>query len=270
MGSDSGASLDRVNAVLSQQQRFVRASRSTWALRAWNIPEYVGIARAIGQRIDASAREVSVNDVVADLLVTFQDITGSSIRTYMSTLEFVVRDGMVRRRTKADGWPPVAPLNTVRGAFRNGDNEIRVAHAVTSEMLRGSGQYVHPAVATAAGVHPGERRTFISPHGQITMSWKLSSTTGASLGSLRALAVATGASDGDTLVLAFRLADASLGVTRLGPDVVGVPRLQMLLGHQVRSPVAALAAGLNCRRGDAAAVLRARGDRELASLLDSS
>jgi len=51
--------------------------------------------------------------------------------------------------------------------------------------------------------------------------WKLSSTSGANVGSLRAQAVAVEATVRDTLVLAFRLDDASLEVTRLGPDKVG-------------------------------------------------
>ena len=125
---------------------------------------------------------------------------------------------MVRRRTAADEWPSVPPLNTVRGAFRNGDNEIRLALPVTAEVLRGSGQAIHAAVAAAVGVTPGERRMFASPHGEVTVFWKLSSTTGANVGSLRAQAVAVGATTADTLVLAFRLDDASLEVTRLGPD----------------------------------------------------
>jgi len=95
--------------------------------------------------------------------------------------------------------------------------------------------------------------------------WKLSSTSGANVGSLRAQAVAVEATVRDTLVLAFRLDDASLEVTRLGPDEGGMRRLRHLLGHTVRNPAAALAASLQCRRSEVTAVLRARGDHELAA-----
>ncbi|WP_396922709.1 hypothetical protein [Mycolicibacterium sp.] len=188
----SWTSLKRVNAVLSKDCRFVRASRSTWGLRAWGIPEYVSIAHAIGERIDAHGGNANVNEVMGELRARYPDITESSIRAYIGTLEFITKGGMVRRRTKADDWPPVPPLNTIRGAFRNGANEIRIAVSVTSQLLRGSGQTVHPAVATAVGVSPGEQRTFSSPHGEVTLYWKLASTTGANLGSLRAHAVAVG------------------------------------------------------------------------------
>jgi hypothetical protein len=266
----SRISVERVNAVLSKDSRFARASRSTWGLSTWGLPEYVGIARAIGERIDARGGRATSIEVMSDLRTQFPDIAESSIRSYMSTLEFITIRGMIRRRTKADGWPPVSPLNTIRGSFRNGPNEVRVGIPVTSELLRGSGQAVHPAVATAVGVSPGEDRTFTSPHGAVTLYWKLASTTGANLGSLRAQAAAAGAATGDTLILALRVDDASLEVTRLGSEDEGRARLHKLLGHAVRSPVAALAAGLDCRREDVGAVLRARGDHELARMLDDT
>jgi hypothetical protein len=157
---------------------------------------------------------------------------------------------MVRRRTAADEWPAVPQLNAVRGAFCNGDNEIRLALPVTAEVVRGSGQAIHPAVAAAVEVAPGERRMFASPHGEVTVFWKLSSTSGANVGSLQAQAVAVEATTADTLVLAFGRDDASLEVSRLGPEEAALRRLVHLLGHAVRNPAAALAASLGCRRSD--------------------
>ena len=107
-----------------------------------------------------------------------------------------------------------------------------------------------------------------SPYGEVTLYWKLASTTGANIRSLRAHAVAVQATTGDTLVLALRLHDSSLEVTRLGSSDAGIPRLQKLLGRTVRGPVAARAAILDCRREDVSAVLRARGDHDLVDMLD--
>jgi len=54
-----------------------------------------------------------------------------------------------------------------------------------------------------------------------------------------------------------------------GPaDVSGVARLRRLLGRPVRNPAAAVAASLGCRRAEVAAVLRERGDGNLADLLE--
>ena len=99
------------------------------------------------------------------------------------------------------------------------------------------------------------------------VAWRLSSTNGPSIGSLRAAALATAAELTDTLVLAFGLDDGSLHVARISAEVAGLERLGLLLGRTVRNPAAALATSLNCRRADVAAVLRGRGDDDLADLI---
>ena len=108
-----------------------------------------------GRRRAARGGTATVSEVTADLLASYPDISETSIRTNLSTLRFITKGGVVWRRTKADGWPPVPPLRAVRGAFHNGMNVIRVAIPVTSELLRGSGQALHPAVAAAAATHAG-------------------------------------------------------------------------------------------------------------------
>lgn len=263
-----GISLERVKSVLSIQDRFVRTSRSTWGLREWGVSEYVNIVHAIGELIDAAGGTATTTALVDQLRARYPDISESSIRSYLGTLVFVLEKGVARRRTQADRWPALPRLNTLRGVFRNGPAEIRVAQLVTSEVLRGSGQTVHPAVADAAGVAPGQQRTFTGTHGPVTMAWRLTSTTGASIGSLRAHALALGATAGDTLVLAFRVNDASLEVVRLTGQDASETRLHKLLGHAARKPTSALAAALECRPQEVGAVLRGRGDDELADLLD--
>jgi hypothetical protein len=98
--------------------------------------------------------------------------------------------------------------------------------------------------------------------------WRLSSTNGPAIGSIRATAKTLDVDSTDTLVLVFTLDDASLQVQRIGADVSGVARLRRLLGRPVRHPAAALAASLGCRRADIAAVLRERGDGDLADLIE--
>lgn len=256
-----------VHDALYAEDRFIRASRQTWGLRTWGIDGYVGIFDEITARIDAAGGRMNIEELIADLLSSVPDVAESSIRTYLGTLAFITDAGMVRRRTGADQWPPVAPLYTVRGAFRKGDNEIRLAVPVTHDVLRGSGQPIHPAVAIALGVRPGQRRRFSSPHGPVSVIWRLSSTNGPSIGSVQAPARVTGAALTDTLVLVFGLEDASLDTTRISAEVTGVQRLRRLLGRTVRNPSAALAASLHCRRADVAAVLRHRGEDDLADLI---
>ena len=228
IGADS-TTLRGVREALYADDRFVRASR-TWGLRAWGIDSYAGIVDELGARIDAAGGKMKVDELVDDVRARFPDVAEISVRTYLSTLAFVTEDGIVRRRTDSDKWPPVAPLNTARGAFCNGDNEVRLAVAVSIDVLRGSGLQIRPAVAAALGVNPGERRVFTSPYRDVAVAWRLSSTNGPSLGSLRAAAQALAADLKDTLVLSFGLDEGSLHVARIDAQVTGLPRLSCCSG----------------------------------------
>lgn len=263
-----GLALRTVREALSADDRFVRTSRHAWALRRWDLPEYGGIADEITTQIDAAGGSIRISDLVDLLTLRFPDVAADSIRTYLNTLAFVTEEETVRRRTDADGWPPVRPLNTARGAFRLGDNEIRYAIPVTAQLLRGSAQPVHPAVATALGVPPGASRRFHSPHGAVTIMWRLSSTNGPNTSSLRAHANATGPDPGGTLLLAFDLRSAALEVTSIHEQVSGADRLHQILGRDLTNPRRPLAAALDCAPADVEAVLRARGDHDLADILE--
>ncbi|WP_222622169.1 hypothetical protein [Mycolicibacterium fluoranthenivorans] len=259
-----------VREVLYEDSRFIRATKETWALRQWDIDEYTGVFSEIAARIDAAGGAISTKALVDDMTAAIPDIAETSIRTYLSAPGFLVENGMVRQRTAPDGWPVVAPLNAVRGAFHNGRNEIRIALPVTFDLLRGSGQTVNPAVATALGVHPGEQRSFTGPLAEINLSWRLSAITGATVGSLRAPAAALGAQLGDTIVLAFNLRDNTIDVMASPADADLRQRLRVLLGKSVRNPVAALARALNCPAEEVTALLTRRGDKELLALLTES
>jgi hypothetical protein len=259
-----------LSSLISTDVRFIRTSRYTWGLRGWGLDEYDGVVSAIGQRIDAAGGAAPVATIVADILAHYPDVAESSIRTYLSTLAFVVEKGMARRRTDDDEWPPVAPLRTVRGCYRNGPNEIRLVLPVDHDMLRGSGRPIPHPVVDAAGVSPGQRRTFTGPAGQLTLAWRLTSTTGGSVGSLRTHAAAAGAVQGDDLVLILRPDIASFDVTTIAGDESAQTRLPKLLGRETGDDVSrALAASLDCTPEQVDDVLRSRGDLELLTLLEN-
>ncbi|QFS94660.1 hypothetical protein FIV07_28195 (plasmid) [Mycobacterium sp. THAF192] len=138
--------------------------------------------------------------------------------------------------------------------------------AVDEELLRGSGVGLHPATANAVGVRPGQRKSFAGDHGGIVVVWKLSTTRGAAVSSLRSHAHAAAAVLGDLLVLSFHLDDGGgdrVEVTGIGSGVTGIDRLQMVLGHRVRS-IDDVAEALECEPGEVEEVLRRRGDGALA------
>lgn len=132
------ASLERIADLLSEDGRFVRASRRTWRLSSWGGARYTGIVDAIGECIGAHGGRVRVEQVVSDVLERFPDVAESSVRAYLQSLAFVQESGFVRKRRKTDAFPDVGPLDAVRGTFCNGPDEVRLTLKVTGELLRGS------------------------------------------------------------------------------------------------------------------------------------
>lgn len=263
---DGVASRKRVRDLLSEDERFIRASRRTWRLSSWEGARYTSIVDAIGECIVAHGGRAQTDQVVSEVLQRFPDVAETSIRAYLQSLLFVQESGFVRKRKKADVFPDVGPLDAVRGTFCNGPDEVRLTFKVTDELLRGSALPMHPAAANAVGVSPGKRRSFAAgPRREITVAWRLSSVRRATLSSLRAHARSVGAGLGDLLVLVFRLDDDgdSVEVIRVGADVTGIGRLELVLGRRVVSSEE-VADSLECEPDDVESILRRRGDHALA------
>ena len=264
---EAASSLDALQQLLNKKNQFIRTSLRLWGLRSWDVDEYSGVANAIGTLIDNAGGRIEFNDLVAEMRANFPDVAEGSVRAYARTLAFVVEDGVVRRRRPRDRWPKLAPLHTARGAFRNGDNEIRLAFAVSRDVLRGSGIPLPAPCAAALGVKPGKSRKFSGPHGSVAVRWALASTIGPQIGSLRVLAGNVGVSGGDTLVLVFDLNERAVKAVGVSADASAEERLRHHLGRgRVTRPV--LAAALDCARSEVESVLRGRGDDALADAVE--
>ena len=253
IGTDS-ASYRALRETLYADHRFIRASRQAWGLRAWGIDEYAGVFDEIATRIDASGGKANIDKLIRNILSRFPDVAENSVRAYLSTLAFICEAGMVRRRTDTDEWPPVPALNTARGAFRNGDNEIRLAIPVTIDMLRGSGLQLRPAVAAALGVSPGQQRIFSSPArpgGRLLAAFiyqRPQSRVTPVLGNSPRRHSRRHPGSG---VPARRIHSGCRSAS--APKSPGSKGCGRLLGRTVRKPAAALAASLDCRRAEVAA-----------------
>lgn len=259
-----------VRTALSGDPRFARVSKQNWGLRCWGISEYTSLFAEIGRRIDSTKRgRIDTMALIDELDEDFPDFTRNAIRSYLSAPAFIIENGTIRRRKKADGWRKTLPLRTVRGVYRNGDSEIRAEIQVTAELLRGSGQILAPSLATALGVNPGQHRDFTGTPADIRVVWRLSSLNGASVGSLRGLATTLGAELGDSVVLVFNLPAGTVQTVWIPADADPMQRLRAVLGKRTTSPVAALARALDCPRQDVAAVLTRRRDTACLALLDA-
>jgi len=265
--SDAGRQRVYLRNVLNADPRFTRTTRHTWGLRRWGLREYAGIYGEIGARIDAAGGAIRTAEVVADVVAAIPDVTEASVRKFMSTPGYIIEKGIIRRRTASDPWPKPPPPASARGAFHNG-RQLRVALCVDSNMLRGSGIALPPAVAFALGVAPGDRTTFAcTTTEQVLVQWRLSSNHGPTFGSLRQVTADVGAVTGDTLVLAFDKTDATVEAACIPAGAPPSQRLAVLLGRRARNPLAGMARALRCTPDEVAEKLAERGDAELVELV---
>lgn len=264
-----GHSVATLKNGMSSDSRFVRTGKRTWGLREWGVEEYSGIVEEILERIDASGGSIGTDELTKDLVSAFPDIAENSVKIYLNTLAFVVEGRTVRRRNDSDGWPDMDEFKHARGAFRRSDNEVRLAVTVTRDVLRGSGFAIHPAVAKALGVLPGGRRTFTSPDGSpAVVNWRLWSTNGPDIGSVRPFATSTNAEQGDTLVLIFNLDENVVDAVNVPKSATSAVRLGGLFGVQSKDDLeTTLAAGLGCRPSELRSILRDRGDGDVSELI---
>lgn len=257
---------DAVVHALGGSARFKRVTRTTWGLAGWDMREYSGIADAIGAHLDAAGGQMTSDALVAAVCADIHDVTESSVRSFMASLAFVNVKGMVRRRRDDDPLPQVAALNTVPGVFRQGATVIRFGMPVNDDVLRGSGQPFPGPLAVALGVAHGQRRVYRTPLGELLVAWRLTSTAGPTIGSVRVLASAYDVELGDTLVLIFDTEAGTVDATRIAATVAGRARLEQLTGLTGKAlTAAALAASLDCAPGEISGILARRGDDDLAA-----
>lgn len=257
---------------LSADPRFVRTSRQHWGLRDWDLEEYSGIAEEIIERIIRDGGWCDIEALVSELVSTFGTSEGS-IRSYLSTMAFVIDGGRVRLRTGDDIVDVDTSLGSAKGVYRQRDGSLRVVVPVTRETLRGSGQQTHTAVAHALGLHPGDPRRFIDAEctDTVLVTWRLTSTSGPDIGSLRRPAERIGCRVGGVLLVDFDRATGTFRVSGVDGEVDGVERLAAIVGiDPARDLEAQLAGALECERSEIRSTLRRRGDDEIAGLIPST
>ncbi|MFL0243162.1 hypothetical protein [Mycobacterium sp. SMC-17] len=269
--ADEAITAEKVRATFidpRHKKRFHRASRLTWGLAVWGEPTYRGIAEGIRERIAAAGGTASVDELSADLLRTFPDISPVSVLTYMQSWAFVIKDGMIRCRVDGDPLPKVRHWRGARGVFGLGDGRFNLLKPVTANLLRGSSSPVG-RLAPALEVKPGGRETYLGPHGELVLiSWHLDVPGAPHLGSVRLLARGVGAVTGDSIILTFTPQDRRVVATRLPARTPALETLERVTGcrNLTREVVAA---SLECSAAEVVGVLAKRGDEVLARTVAS-
>jgi len=267
-----GHSVRGTRQRLFEDARFMRVSKSEWALRSWPLEEYSGIADEIAQRVKEQGGRARLSELMEEIPKLFK-VSKVSVRAYAEAPMFVLEAGWVRLRQNGEPYSQFGDeLSQARGVFRCPDGRLNMLIPVDREVLRGSGRQCPPALAIALGAEPGASRTFAFARSHhLAVTWPVTGL-GPALGSTRPLAEAVHCIDGELLRLTFNHADSTVDASRIPRSEdrgTSLERLSLLTGLNdlEGDPAAALADAIGVPTSSLRATLRERGDTEIASLL---
>lgn len=209
--------------------RFRRRGLKLYGLSSWGGEEYTTIQDELAEEIERQGGAASLEHLITTLCSEF-GVAEASVRAYANEAPFVQSDnGLV---TVGDGPAQYAkvPIEDTRDCFRSGSHwALRVV--VDSELLRGSGRPIPPGVLQHIGLKPGDRRSLVTPTGELLVRYGRQAT----IGSLRRAALNLDCEEGDLLFVdltsdktaSFRRAARSdwqgeSGISRLALEV-GAP-----------------------------------------------
>ena len=174
------------SAALSSIPDIVRISRTQWALQDWGLHEYRGIVEEIVDYINRDGGISAVEPLIEEIAQRF-DVKKWSVRAYMQTPKFHMRDGIVRiaERTTTN----MRPLSDV---VHGRDDKRRPywIFPVLERYFRGYSVVGVPfEIAAYLGCPPDDATTLevrnLPGCHKLTIQWYLSSTTKASIGFVR-------------------------------------------------------------------------------------
>lgn len=217
-----GGNLRSAANALAHHPRIIRVGREEWALAEWGGEEYTTLADWIARRVD-SAGVVALDDLVAEA-TTALGVTASSVRTYASTVEYRLEDGMLSRADEIT-HTPADPAESA-GLYRTEDGWALLV-TVNHDHLRGSGSGVPKGVATVLDLPVLEKRALVSPLGPQVVHH---SRTGVAIGSIRRFLHALGSAEGDRVRLLFT-DDGRFDVVPASPRRPGLTGLAEVLNR---------------------------------------
>ena len=192
-----GLTTTQVSGAFSNIPSVIRASKDAWALAEWVDDEYEGIVAEIIQRIEEDGGSTTTKRLLTELPEKF-DVSATSVRAYMQTPRFLIRDGRISLANVSS--LKLRPLDdAIHGRDANGAPYW--TFAVDSRFFEGySVTGVPPEFAKALGCEPDEgtyaRIENLPTCHDLSVRWRVATTTGASIGyvagALRELGLQTG------------------------------------------------------------------------------
>ena len=178
-----GLSERQVAGAFSNIPSVVRATKDMWALKEWVDDEYEGIVAEIIQRIEEDGGSTTTERLLKELPEKFH-VSAVSVRAYMQTQKFLVRDGRISLANVSS-----LELRQLDDAIhgRDANGAPYWTFAVESRFFEGySVTGVPPEFARALGCDPDggthARIENLPMCRDLSVRWRVATTTGASFG----------------------------------------------------------------------------------------
>ena len=210
-----------LSSLLSSDPLFARLTKDKWGLVEWTDNPYEGVVAELVKRIERAGGAAPAEDLLREIPDQFE-VLPATVRNYLATRKFEVRDGMVRV-VKAP-FAPKQPLSKARDVVQTPDGEPALQLVVGDHHLKGNSQKVSMAVAQHFGVGPdcSAKIPFAEPPGvdDASMIWRSYDPNGPEMGRLREAMEAVGAVPGDVVTVILRTDGL-----RMVREVIGGPDL---------------------------------------------
>ena len=176
---------NKTGSHLSVIPSVVKADKDRWGLKDWIDDEYDGIVGEIIQRIEEDGGATTTERLLTELPGKF-GVNPMSVRAYMQTPKFVIRDGWISLANTSS--IQLRDLDDVIDG-RGHDGAPYWTFTVEDRFFDGySATGVPPEFAKALGCAPEAKERVridnLPDCAELSIRWPLSSTTGASLGYL--------------------------------------------------------------------------------------
>ncbi|WP_419919074.1 sigma factor-like helix-turn-helix DNA-binding protein [Candidatus Poriferisocius sp.] len=203
IGKLIGLDPDRISSQLSNISSISRADKTRWGLKDWIDDEYEGISAEIIQRINEDGGATRLERLLEELPRLFE-VSQSSVHTYTKTPRFQINDGYVSLADTSS--IKLRPLEDVIHGHTP-DGRLFWSFTVEARYFEGYSLTDLPSeIAKALGCGPDERGvrvpiSFPESCAPVSVSWPLTSPTGAYLGYLSAPLNLLNAQEGNQILL---------------------------------------------------------------------
>lgn len=227
IGSLVGLSEARVGTYLGQFDQVCRADKIRWAFEEWVDDPYDGIVGEIVQRIEEDGGTTTFERLVTEIPTKF-GVSESSVRMFLATPRFVVREGVVREATNQEiRAGDYGDVESSADAVRLPDGDWAARVTVEARFRDGYSASIPAPVARAQGIQPGE--SLVVPVGDtghsVSLIWRTTSTTGrVDLGRLAPVLEHLDATDGDSLIVAPSREDVRIWFESEAPILAREPK----------------------------------------------